>query len=172
MRRGRSLSAGSRTFDDIGLFGMTGFSRAPPSASNGFVVLSSEWNWDDSNKPVDEKSVSEVFDSWVSVGKDTVFHFPVVRSNWSQEFEQSNSSCKQFISDRLPILLAKQSFKNTTILELGCANGWFVNWLTRESIPLLGSFEGYVGVDVSPKMIEKAATRYLVEILPETEYRI
>lgn len=63
--RPRSLSAGNRSFDDIGLFGMTGFSRSP-NLGVSFVGLGNEWGFGHSTTP------AAVFDKWVEVGKDTV----------------------------------------------------------------------------------------------------
>lgn len=46
------------------------------------------------------------------------------------------------------------------MLEIGCANGWLFNWLQREMPHVCDIFSTYLGVDASPKMIEKARERY------------
>lgn len=44
----------------------------------------------------------------------------------------------------------------SSLLELGCSNGWLLYWLAKEGFM---NIEEYTGIDISPKMIEKAKTR-------------
>lgn len=71
MSRSRSLSAGSKTFDDIGLFGMHGFSRTSNAVPSPYVGLTQEWSYEPGSCSGDVPP-EQLFDSWAVVGKDEV----------------------------------------------------------------------------------------------------
>jgi len=155
------------------------FSSGPSSlfypAGVKFVGLASEWAWAEKQKNRDSdpqqcnsredtlnNTPATVFDLWAATGRD-------------EEFERSNQSCLIFLERHLPWPSDPFDF-----LELGCANGWAIRWMSHNK----KHATKLVGIDVSQGMIKKATQCYhhppnaqfissdLLDFIPESPFQV